>query len=250
VKVVFHQKFHQKYTGDPAAADGRLEPAEEKLKGIYEFAEAEPIAVADVTRVHDQSHIKDVQRFDRVYKMALLAAGGTLQAARLACSGEPAFALVRPPGHHASPGSCWGFCYFNNIAVAIATLLGEGLVESALILDFDLHYGDGTANTFAGSKQVKYLHPEAASNLEFLANCKSALKEAPGYDMIAVSAGFDRHAQDWGSLLETEDYGTIGRMVKEYAQAHCRGRRFGVLEGGYNHETLADALAALLEGMG
>jgi acetoin utilization deacetylase AcuC-like enzyme len=250
VKIVFHRKFHQKYTGDPAAADGRLEPAEERLRGIYEFSEAEPIAVADVARVHDQSHIKDVQRFDRVYKMALLAAGGTLQAARMACSGEPAFALVRPPGHHASPGSCWGFCYFNNVAVAIKTLLGEGLVKSALVLDFDLHYGDGTDNTFAGESRVKYLHPEAASNLEFLANCQSALKEAPGYDIIAVSAGFDRHAQDWGSLLETEDYGTIGSLVKDYAGAHCQGRRFGVLEGGYNHQTLADALEALLGGMG
>lgn len=250
MKIVFHQKFHQKYTGDPAAADGRLEPAEKKLKGAYEFVEAEPIAVADVARVHDQSHIKDVKRFDRVYQMALLAAGGTLQAARLAHSGEPAFALVRPPGHHASPDSCWGFCYINNIAVAVKTLLGEGLVKSVLILDFDLHYGDGTANTFAGSQQVKYLHPEASSNLEFVAKCKSELRDAPGYDIIAVSAGFDRHCEDWGSLLETEDYGTIGRMVKEYAQEHCQGRSFGVLEGGYNHQTLADALEALLEGMG
>jgi len=68
-------------------------------------------------------------------------------AAELAIEGKPSFGLIRPPGHHASPDSCWGFCYFNNIAIAIRRLIDEGRVKKALIIDFDLHFGDGTFNT-------------------------------------------------------------------------------------------------------
>ena len=68
-------------------------------------------------------------------------------------------------------------------------------------------------------------------------------------DIIAVSAGFDRHEDDWGGLLKTDDYETIGRLVKEYSYKVCKGRRFGVLEGGYNHNVLGKNVAAFVEGM-
>jgi acetoin utilization deacetylase AcuC-like enzyme len=68
-------------------------------------------------------------------------------------------------------------------------------------------------------------------------------------DIIAVSAGFDRHIDDWGKLLTTEDYRTIGGIVKQYALKNCNGRRFGVLEGGYNHLVLGQNVRAFLEGM-
>ena len=86
--------------------------------------------------------------------MAILAAGATIEAAQSALNKEAAFALCRPPGHHASPDSCWGFCYFNNVAIAVRKLLAEGKVKRVLIVDFDLHYGDGTANTFVGESDV------------------------------------------------------------------------------------------------
>ena len=95
-------------------------------------------------------HINYVQRYGSVYDMALLAAGGALKAAGLAFEGEPAFGLIRPPGHHASADSCWGFCFFNNMAIAIAGLKSQEQIKTALMLDFDLHFGDGTANIFEG----------------------------------------------------------------------------------------------------
>jgi len=249
MKVVFHERFYDVYTGDPAAAAGRLEPSVKILKKKYELIKAQNAKVADVERVHDRAHIEDVKRFDKIYSMALLAAGGTIQAARLACQGEPAYALVRPPGHHASPGSCWGFCFFNNVAVAVATLLGEGIINSALILDIDLHHGDGTDNYFCTRDEVEYLHPEGPTNSDWLRTCKKQLDQAKPADLIAVSAGFDRHAEDWGELLMTPDYRAIGNWVKLWSDKHCQGKRFVVLEGGYNHVSIAEGAEALLGAM-
>jgi acetoin utilization deacetylase AcuC-like enzyme len=184
-----------------------------------------------------------------VYEIGLLAAGAAILAGDMAFGGQPAFGLIRPPGHHASPHSCWGFCYFNNIAVAIKRLISEGKIKSALILDFDLHYGDGTANTFGNSKEVSYFHPEGTNREVFLKDVERSLQTERPYEMIAVSAGFDRHEEDWGGLLKTEDYLTIGKWVKEQSVNRCQGRRFGVLEGGYNHSVLGRNVKSFLQGL-
>jgi acetoin utilization deacetylase AcuC-like enzyme len=68
------------------------------------------------------------------------------------------------------------------------------------------------------------------------------------FEIIAISAGFDRHEEDWGGLLKTEDYFTIGQWVKEFSFKHCQGRRFGVLEGGYNHSVLGRNVKNFLKG--
>jgi acetoin utilization deacetylase AcuC-like enzyme len=182
------------------------------------------------------------------YDIALLAAGGALKAAELAMKGEPAFGAIRPPGHHASPGRCWGFCFFNNMAISVAKLLTEGKIATAVILDIDLHFGDGTANTFERIPEVSYFHPEGVNRQHFVDSVSDFLSKAKA-DVVAVSAGFDRHERDWGLLLKTEDYETIGRLVKEFAEAQCGGRRYGVLEGGYNHDVLGTNVKALLQGM-
>jgi acetoin utilization deacetylase AcuC-like enzyme len=181
--------------------------------------------------------------------VGILAAGGAILAAEMAFEGQPAFGLIRPPGHHASPHSCWGFCYFNNIAIAIKKLISEEKTKSALILDFDLHYGDGTSNTFSGSKSVSYFHPEGVRREGFLEEVKRCLQTERPYDIIAISAGFDRHEEDWGGLLKTEDYFTIGKWAKEASLERCQGRRFGVLEGGYNHSVLGKNVRSFLQGL-
>ncbi|OGP96520.1 MAG: acetylpolyamine aminohydrolase [Deltaproteobacteria bacterium RBG_16_47_11] len=249
MKVIFHPRFYEHYTQDPAAAPGRMEPMVMALEKEFEFLEPEPASERDLERVHGKNHIQSVKADPLVYEIGLLAAGGAILASELAFDRVPSFALVRPPGHHASPHSCWGFCYFNNIAIAIKKLISEGKIRSALILDFDLHYGDGTANTFRGSSEVNYFHPEGSNRQSFLNEVQTSLQTRKPYDLIAVSAGFDRHEEDWGGLLKTEDYLRIGEYVKQAALERCQGRRFGVLEGGYNHSVLGRNLKSFLQGL-
>ena len=179
----------------------------------------------------------------------MLAAGGAINAAELATNAQPAFALIRPPGHHASADHCWGFCFFNNMATSIAKLRKEAKIKTAAILDIDLHFGDGTASIFAEIPEVVYFHPEARDRHTFLDSISRFLAQTRA-DIIAISAGFDRHEHDWGGLLKTEDYETIGRLVKECSEKVCQGQRYGVLEGGYNHNVLGSNVRSLLQGMG
>jgi acetoin utilization deacetylase AcuC-like enzyme len=248
MKVIFHPRFYEVYTNDPAAAPGRMEGIVKELKREFEFIEPEPSSGKDLERVHGRQHIQSVKREPLVYELGCLAAGGAILAAEMAFGGQPAFGLIRPPGHHASPHSCWGFCFFNNIAIAIKRLLSEEKIKSALIIDFDLHYGDGTAHTFSGSNEVKYLHPEGTDREAFMRDLQRSLQRERGYDIIAISAGFDRHEEDWGGLLKTEDYLSIGRWAKDFSLEHCRGRRLGVLEGGYNHSVLGRNVRSFLQG--
>jgi acetoin utilization deacetylase AcuC-like enzyme len=248
MKVIFHPRFYEVYTSDPAAAKGRMEAITRELKGEFEFVEPGPASEQDLERVHGRQHIQNVKRNPLLYEIGLLAAGGAILSAETAFDGQPAFALIRPPGHHASPHSCWGFCYFNNIAIAIKKLLSEGKIKSSLIIDFDLHYGDGTASTFSGSKEVSYFHPEGANRESFLQDLERCLQVEKHYEFIAISAGFDRHEEDWGGLLKTEDYFSIGKLAKEFSLKHCHGRRFGVLEGGYNHSVLGRNVRSFLQG--
>lgn len=245
--IVYHPKYTEVYSSDPASSPGRIEAILQELEGRYEFIEPKPAPEEDLRRVHTLFHIESIKRDPHLYQIARLAAGGAIKAAQLGLEGKTSFGLLRPPGHHANPDHCWGFCYFNNIAVALAKLQGEGSIENALILDFDLHFGDGTDNFFAGSK-TKYFHPEASSPEEFVDTTEKRLREETGYAILAVSAGFDRHIEDWGKLLSTEDYRTIGKLAKEAAKKNCEGRRFAVLEGGYNHAVLGKNVKAFLEG--
>lgn len=251
VKIIFHPEFHRSYTADPAAEAGRLEPVENALREHFPFIEPRPVPLERIRSVHSESHIASVKGNEEVFNMALLAAGGALEAATLGALGEAAMAIIRPPGHHASADSCWGFCYFNNVAVAVETLLKDPSVpvDSALILDIDLHFGDGTANIFRNRSNVTYAHPEGTTPEEWLDDCRQELDQADDVDIIAVSAGFDRHAEDWGQLLRTEDYYKTGQLVRELAEKRCQGKRFALLEGGYNPSSMAEAAEALARGL-
>jgi len=249
MKIIFHERFYEVYTTDPAAAGGRMEAIMEVLGKDFVFVTPPPAAEGDLALVHTPGHIESMKKYQDVYRVGILSAGGAILAAQMAYDGEPTFGLIRPPGHHASPDSCWGFCYFNNMAIALQKLMKEGKIKKPLVLDFDLHFGDGTENAFAGNPNVDYFHPEGSSNKDFIQKIERHLARSGNFDILAVSAGFDRGVQDWGGLLETEDYRTIGSLVKIHSQKVCQGRRFGVLEGGYNHDVLGYNVRAFVEGM-
>ncbi|MGE5258844.1 MAG: hypothetical protein ACM3KE_19380, partial [Hyphomicrobiales bacterium] len=144
MKVVFHNDFYEVYTDDPAAGPGRMEAIMSVIEPHVELVKAETASEAQIAAVHTAEHIARIRGYG-LYGIAALAAGGAVQAAAIGLA-EPCFAVIRPPGHHASAGSCWGFCFFNNMAVAIEALKQQGKIRSAYILDFDLHFGDGTEN--------------------------------------------------------------------------------------------------------
>ena len=244
MKVLFHEDFYDVYTSDPAAAPGRIEAVFEAIKSNVEFVTAEPASKEEIEAVHTKTHIDSV-RSSGLYSIASLAAGGALQTA-LAGLTEPAFALIRPPGHHASGNSAWGFCYFNNMAIALTTLKKKGLIETAVVLDFDLHFGDGTVNILENETWVTICNPSSNDREGYIEEVRTVLR-INKVDIIGVSAGFDHHVDDWGGLLTTDDYQTIGTAVKEASQKNSGGY-FAVFEGGYNHDVLGQNVAALLEG--
>jgi acetoin utilization deacetylase AcuC-like enzyme len=249
MKVIFHERFYEEYASDPAAAEGRMEAIVKALEPDFDFLSPSPASEKDLLLVHTPDQIERIKRSRQTYEVALLAAGGAILASQIAWKGEPAFGLIRPPGHHASPDSCWGFCFFNNVAIAVKKLRKEKKLKKALIFDFDLHFGDGTENAFQGTPEVEYFSPPGAYGQDYVNSIEKRFEQAGGHDLLAVSAGFDRHVDDWGGFLETGDYRKIGALVKHYARKHCAGRRFGVLEGGYNHDVIGRNVRAFLEGM-
>lgn len=243
MKVVFDEQFRELYYHDPAAAKGRLDAVAQELARHYEFVKPTPATVEDILLCHTPGLVQRISYKGRLYEMALLAAGATIKAAQIAMSGEPAFALARPPGHHASSDSCWGFCWFNNVAIAVEKMRREAGAEKVLIIDIDWHFGDGTANIFADNPAVD------CYNLRSLDDMKKYLHGITHCDLIAISAGFDGHVEDWGGFFLTEDYFQAGHMVSKLAARLCKNRIFAALEGGYNHDILGHSARALLAGL-
>ena len=245
MKVVFHEDFYQVYTSDPAAAPGRLEAVMDVIGPAVELIEAEQASRDDIAAVHTKDHISYV-RERGLYHIAALAAGGAVRTAALGLH-EPAFGLIRPPGHHASADTAWGFCYFNNMAIALERLKRKRKIRSAYILDIDLHFGDGTVNILQDRDYVTVHNVSAHAREGYMEEVALAMEECDA-DVIGISAGFDNHQEDWGGTLLTEDYRDIGRRVRKAAERHGGGC-FGVLEGGYNHQVLGRNVMALIEGM-
>ena len=238
MKVFFHNDFYQVYTSDPAAGEGRMEAVVNTLSSSVEWMDISPASREDIALVHSNQHIEDV-RADGLYHISSLAAGGAIRAAETG--------LIRPPGHHASENSSWGFCYFNNMAIALEVLKLNNKIETAFVLDFDLHYGDGNVNILGRKNWVAIYNPEDHNRNDYLKGVESALSGL-NVDIIGISAGFDNHAEDWGGLLSTEDYSSMGNMVRSAAD-NCGAGCFAILEGGYNHDVLGLNVKALIDGM-
>lgn len=245
MNVYFNEQFYHDYTSDPAAESGRMEAIVDVLTTHVNFVDCEAADEADLLAAHTDNHISYV-REEGLYEIASLAAGGAISAA-LNSLKEPSFALIRPPGHHASEDSCWGFCYFNNMAVSLYHLKKRDLCRKAFILDFDLHYGDGNVNILEHEPWVEILNPDSANRQQYLEKVENALA-ATTADIIAVSAGFDNHINDWGGLLRSSDYQTMGRWVLEASRRNSGGC-YGILEGGYNHNVLGENVLAFLNGL-
>lgn len=247
-KIIYHEDFAAHYAMDPAAEPGRLEPAVNLLKEKYSLIVPKPADKEQILLIHSEHHYHSISADRLLLHTALLSAGASIEAAKTAMNGEYAFALCRPPGHHASPDSCWGFCYFNNVAIAVKEVLQGGKVNSALIVDFDLHFGDGTANTFEGVKEVSFWHSHETNRQRYLEHLRSDLDNLDA-DIVAISAGFDRGVDDWGGILTADDYKEIGTLLAFFARQKCQNRLFAVLEGGYNHQALAKNIDAFLSGL-
>lgn len=245
MKVVTHDDFLEVYVSDPAAAPGRIEAILNAIRGEVTFEEPMFAGWDDIEAIHTAPHIARVNAMG-LYKISALAAGAAIQAAEIGMT-EPCFALIRPPGHHASSDSAWGFCYFNNMAIALDHLKRNRRINTAYILDFDLHYGDGTVSILREKGYVAIHNPDAENRKLYLKSVEENLASAQA-DIIAVSAGFDNHRLDWGGLLLTEDYQAMGRMVWETCRRLSVGS-FAILEGGYNQQVLGENVLAFLRGL-
>ena len=245
MKVIFHEDFYQVYTSDPASAPGRIEAVVEVIRPHVEFVPAVPASEEDILAVHTRGHVDSVRKRG-LYPIAALAAGGAIQAATLALT-EPCFGLIRPPGHHASSDSAWGFCFFNNMSIALEALRRKKRIQTAYVLDIDLHFGDGTVNILGNKEYVTVYNVSAHHRQAYMEEVREAMDGCRA-DIIGISAGFDNHEEDWGGVLHTEDYREIGRKVRG-AAARCKGGCFAILEGGYNHTVLGPNVMALAEGL-
>ena len=286
--------------GEHPECPARLAAAMRGLKRIIglDFRQATPIAPEVLELVHSRQHIDRMQRLDAEdrreavdpdtwfgpgsMRAALLAAGATCegvdQVMEARC--QRAFAVVRPPGHHAESGRAMGFCIFNNIALAALHALTEHGLDRVAICDFDVHHGNGTEEIVSGNRKLLFvsshqspLYPgtgaaesPAAENI-----CNATLPPGATSDafrgiwlsellprvvafrpqLVMVSAGFDGHNADPLAQLrlKDEDFFWIGQELRKVADQHAGGRLVASLEGGYDLDALERSVQAFAEAL-
>ena len=254
MKIVFHDRFYvANYSMDPAASPGRIKSIMNILKENkdFEFIIPTPATTEDILRAHSERHYNYIESDPLLFELATLAAGGSMLAAEESYNGNPSFAVIRPPGHHASSDSAWGFCFFNNVSISLLKLFSEKKIKSAFVLDFDLHDGDGNIGILMNRNdgfRVEILNPMSSPPKYYLKSVKDYMEDLKEIDIITASAGFDQGIEDWGNLLSPKDYTELGSIMKEYSEKLCNGRRYALLEGGYNHDVLGKNVDAFCQG--
>jgi len=243
IPVVYSEAFYTDYDTVDCENPDRISSIYFKIVDIAEIIEPEPCTIEDLKLCHSDELIESVKRKDELYYVAKKSAGGAIKAAQIALE-RPSFALIRPPGHHAGYNFNGGFCFFNNMAIAIKKLLKERKINSALIVDIDLHYGNGTYDIVKCDERIRFKNIDAYPRGNFIKDLKDALEEAENFDIVGCSAGFDTYIKDWGALLTTEDFKTIG-----YLLASSNPNVFSILEGGYYIPDLGLNVRTFLEGI-
>ena len=264
---------------------------------------AAPVTAEQLARVHEPTYVEQVRQLAQrggghldmdtyvrpaSYDAALMAAGGLVAATKAVLDGEMenAFALVRPPGHHALRSRGMGFCLFNNVAIAARYALAERNLERILIMDFDVHHGNGTQDEFEADPSVMYIsthqypyYPGTGHwNEVGLGQGAGSIVNVPlhggvgneGFarifqqivqpmawrfqpQLILVSAGYDAHWDDPLAQMQLSigGYVAIAQSLKNLADELCGGRLVFTLEGGYHLEALAYSILntfAVLQG--
>ena len=288
--------------GHPERAE-RLRAIERELEARdwlgYELREPSPVPVERLYAVHTERHVERVREHSRdgrafdldtpvspgSWNAALYSAGGACALAEelLAGRAPTGFSAMRPPGHHATPNGAMGFCLFCNVAVAARHALDSLGAERVLIVDWDVHHGNGTEAIFEGSPEVLFasIHqwpfypgtgalrdagsgdgegftinlpvPAGSGEDEFVGLIQHVIAPAARAfdpDLVLVSAGFDAHRDDplADCVLTTESYGRLARAVRELADSV--GAPVGaILEGGYELGALAASVAETMDAL-
>lgn len=282
--IVYSTDFLEHFFPGHPESPERLKEIKKALdKKNFEFIEPKKATEKELLAVHSTNLVEELKARSKTgngvpdnpfskntFETACLSAGAALTAAKH----DKGFALARPPGHHAGKNSFSGFCYLNNVAIACASLLKK--YSRILIVDFDLHLGQGTMEIFSGNDSFFYLslhqdpatiypwiQPEAKnarllslkpniSDAEYLKlfekEFKKTVKEFEP-ELIAYSAGFDLHSADRffvGNSLNISQTGTFNKIGSIINSAGKPG--FAVLEGGYNLSVIGELAVNFLEG--
>jgi acetoin utilization deacetylase AcuC-like enzyme len=246
--------------------------------------------VAAVERTAHLDHFDfdpDTHTSSETWTTAQLAAGGVLTAVEAVADGDAdnAFAIVRPPGHHALAARAMGFCFFNNVAIAAKWLIQNRGLQRVLILDWDVHHGNGTQELFYQTPEVLYLSthqypfypgsgwfdeigigigagftvnaplPAGFGDAEYLAVFDQLLMPVARQfkpEFVLISSGFDCHQRDpLGGMHVTEaGFTAMARRLKRLAAESCKSKLVAILEGGYDLQALAGSGRAVIEELG
>lgn len=269
--VVYHPDFATR--GYPALRE-RVAPAFDELRsrGLLERAgirlvEAEPAEERLAALIHSDLHIQGV-RNSGYYEIALLSAGAVIMGAREVAEdgADAAFSFVGAAGHHASHDGFWGFCYLNDVAMAVASLRDEVGTRRMAIIDIDPHFGDGTRDILGGDPEVLHVNfhsgymmkeprgphnldlalPHDAGDGQFLQAAEQALLAAEefGPELLFVIFGHDSHREDYGAFeLSGEAYRKFALLVKKYFPVKvCY-----VLSGGARPQVARKAIGDVVE---